>query len=161
MYVRIGGMDKMVSKHDLRRIFTFTSRIYKSIECSSGIQLYFYSTLHEIMMAQRLNKEKLIGCLEVSFIELTLEEEACLSIVPSKSSHCLYAVCDGDICIDTVEKFFGSPIRCYLRSEKSEETYVVEFKEPVEIRKPDFMKYVFSFEDYIDYVVNARLYDCK
>lgn len=151
----------MVNRHDLHKIFTFTRPIYKSIECSSGNQLYFYSTLHEIVMAQQLNNENLIECLEVCFIEHVLEEELCISISSSRSSCCLYAICDEDVCIDMIQRFFGSPIRCYLRTGGSKERYLVEFKELVEVRKPDFMKCIFSFEDYIDYILKAGLYDYK
>ncbi|ADM11280.1 uncharacterized protein Eint_031380 [Encephalitozoon intestinalis ATCC 50506] len=159
MYIKVSGINKMINRYDLNKVFTFTRPIYKTIEHSPDVRFYFYSTLHEIAMAEKLNKRSLIECLEVSFIKNPLKEKSCLSISSSRSSCCLYTVCDRDVSIDMIERLFGLPARCYFRWGEFKEIYIIEFKEAVEIKKADFTKYVFAFEDYIDYVIENGLFD--
>ncbi|CAD26290.1 hypothetical protein [Encephalitozoon cuniculi GB-M1] len=161
MYIRVSGINKMINRHDLSRVFTFTRPIYWSIEHSSDTQLYFYSTLHEIAMAQMLDNENLIDCLEVSLVEVPLKEELCSTTSLVRNSCCLYAICSGDVSMDMIEGFFGLPVRCYLRGKKSKEVHIIEFREAVEIRKPDFMEHVSAFEDYLSCIIEGGLYDCK
>lgn len=156
MYIKVSGISKTVSRHDLNGVFTFTRPLYGSFECSPDGHLYFYSTLHEMVMAEGLDGQEIVGRLTVDFIEAPLDQESYCKVPSCGSSHCVYAVCSTDAGIDGIEKFFGSPVRCHLRIGRSDETiYLVEFGEAVEIKKAGFMRHAFRFEDYVDLVMKS------
>lgn len=156
MYIRVSKVNRMIAIHDLDKIFTFSNSIYKSIGCTSDTKIYFYRTLGDMIMAEKLNKEELIDGLTVELVPVTLEG---FSVSKSlRRSHCVCIISNGVISLGAVGEFFKSSVCCYFELEKSEKVfYLVEFKEEIEVTDYD-EKPTFSLEDYVDHLIGHHLY---
>lgn len=157
MYILINKINKIVSRVDLSKVFTFSEPIYKAIEPCADTQIYFYRKLSDIFSAEALNKEKLLGELSIEFVQVVLEE-CCISS-PLKASHCICILSRTCIPIEDLENLFGASVCCYLEADRSEKMfYLVEFNKEVEIKDQNDGIQTFTFEDYIDHLVKFTLY---
>ncbi|KAH9411858.1 hypothetical protein HK407_03g06100 [Ordospora pajunii] len=162
MYIRVSGINRMVSRHDLRKIFTFRSPIFKEVCESVNEQIYFYSLLSDVYAAELLNGQCILDDLNVEFVKLHLEDAEYAIIAPEGSTCCLCIVSSEMLAVEEVERCFGQSARCYIQEKGPNKMFsVVEFNEKVEVKKHAGMEWVFGFEAYACHVVFNMLYKSK
>ncbi|KHN70041.1 hypothetical protein CWI42_030550 [Ordospora colligata] len=162
MYIRVSGINSMVSRHDLSRIFTFRSPICKEICESASEQLYFYDLLSDMYVAELLNGQCILDDLKIEIVKLHLEDDEYSKIMSEGSSCCLCIISSDILVIENIERCFGQTVRCYIQEKGSKKMLsVIEFNQSVEVKRHAAMDFVFSFEAYICHVVCNMLYESR
>ncbi len=152
----------MVSRHDLSRIFTVRSPIRKEVCESASEQLYFYSLLSDVYVAELLNRQCILDDLKIEFVKLHLEDDEYARIRPEGTSCCLCIISSEILAIEDVERCFGQLVRCYIQEKGSKKVLsVIEFNQSVEVKRHAAMDFVFSFEAYICHIVCNTLYKSR
>lgn len=157
MYIKISGVNEMVSGHDLTRVFTFTGPVYKCFQHCPGVWIYFYKRLSDMLLAERLDGSELVDVLRVEFVPVVLERWHFST--PRRTAYCLCVVSHDEVAVEAVQRVFNTSVCCYLKQEKfGKILHVFEFSREVETKTCEGWDAVCALEDYVDHIIEQRAY---